>query len=246
MPTPSLHRLAPALAVAGAFAGALALAACSGAGGPDAAPGELETPQARASYGIGLRLGQNLSNQGVEVDPDQVAQGLRDALEGREPRLDDAAIDEALTALQQETNARMAEERAAEAEDHRADGAAFLEENAARDGVTVLPSGLQYEVLEPGDGPSPDANDRVTIHYTGTLIDGSEFDSSRGGDPATFSLDGVIPGFREGLQQVREGATCKLYVPGDMGYGDTPPPGEIPPGATLVFEVELLEVTPVE
>lgn len=245
MPTLSPQRLTPLVAV---FA-ALALAACSGAADPGADsgdPGVPETSQEKASYGIGLRLGQNLAQQGVEVDVGQLSLGLRDAIEGREPRLDDAAIQEALTALQNEASARMAEERAAAAEENRTAGNAFLEENASREDVTTLPSGLQYEVLEQGDGPSPDGNDQVTIHYTGTLIDGTEFDSSRGGEPASFGLDGVIAGFREGLQQMRQGATYKLYVPGEMGYGDNPPPGDIPPGATLIFEVELLEVTPVD
>lgn len=245
MPTPILQRPAEVVAILAA----LVLAGCSGAGDPgtgSGGPAAPETAQERAGYGIGLRLGQNLRQQGVEIDVDQLSQGLRDALEGQEPRIDDAAIEEALTTLQNEASTRRADERAAEAEENRRAGREFLEENAVRDNVATLPSGLQYEVLEEGDGASPDDNDRVTIHYTGTLIDGTEFDSShQRGQPAIFTLDSVIPGFQEGLQLMQVGSTYKLYVPGEMGYGDNPPAGAIPPGATLIFEVELLQVSTV-
>lgn len=127
---------------------------------------------------------------------------------------------------------------------NRAEGEAFLAENAARDGIVVRESGLQYEVIEEGDGASPTAEDTVTVHYRGTLIDGTQFDSSYDhGEPATFALRRVIPGWTEGVALMKVGARYRFFIPGDLAYGPQPPPGsEIGPNATLIFEVELLAV----
>ncbi len=127
--------------------------------------------------------------------------------------------------------------------DVQAAAAAFLEENKKKEGVVTLPSGLQYQVLKEGDGDKPQATDTVRVHYRGTLIDGTEFDSSLDGEPVEFRLDGVIPGWTEGLQLMPVGSKWKLFIPADLGYGDNPRAnGEIRPGDALIFEVELLQI----
>lgn len=124
--------------------------------------------------------------------------------------------------------------------ENAAKGQAFLKENKQKDGVQVTDSGLQYEIIEEGDGSKPGPNDSVTIHYTGTLVDGTEFDSSRGGDPITYDVGGFVPGFSEGLQQMNVGSKAKLYIPGEIGYGLNAPPA-IGPNSVLIFDVELLD-----
>jgi FKBP-type peptidyl-prolyl cis-trans isomerase len=122
-------------------------------------------------------------------------------------------------------------------------GKAFLEENAKKEGVQVSDSGLQYQILEPGSGPSPESGDTVVVHYTGTLIDGTKFDSSRDrGQPATFPVDGVIPGFSEGLKLLKKGGKAKLWIPADIGYGPQGAGAAIPPNATLIFDIEMVDV----
>lgn len=147
---------------------------------------------------------------------------------------------EEMGAAVQEFQQQLAQEAG---ESNRSEGETFLASNAERDGVTTLPSGLQYEVVQEGDGPKPAATDRVTVHYRGSLVDGTQFDSSYDrGEPATFRLDQVIPGWSEGLQQMNVGSIWKLYIPGELAYGPNPPPGPIGPNAALVFVVELIGI----
>lgn len=202
----------------------------------------LETDKQKASYAIGHNLGSNFQSQGVDVDLDVLIAGLEAGLAGEEPPLPQEELQAAVQALQQEVMAAQQAKAQAEAEENKAAGEAFLSENAEKEGVQVTDSGLQYEVLEEGDGDSPGADDRVQVHYVGTLIDGTQFDSSRDrGQPATFPVSGVIPGFSEGLQLMQVGSKYKFYIPADIGYGERSS-GPIPANSTLIFEVELLDV----
>jgi FKBP-type peptidyl-prolyl cis-trans isomerase len=191
----------------------------------------------QVAYSMGLQVGRNISAQDAELNVDYVIRGLEDAVSGAEPLLTD---DEIMTAVQAYQTQLMNEA----VEQNRAEGEAFLASNAERSEVTTLPSGLQYEVVKQGDGAKPGATDRVTVHYRGSLVDGTQFDSSYDrGQPATFRLDAVIPGWSEGLQQMNVGSIYKLFIPGALAYGASPPPGgPIGPEATLVFVVELLEI----
>jgi FKBP-type peptidyl-prolyl cis-trans isomerase len=199
-----------------------------------------ESVAERISYSVGMNVGQNLARDGVDLDVEHFLQGVRDALEGNEPLLSEQEIQAAGQQLQQQ----VAERRQAAGAEQRTKGEQFLAENAERPEVKTTDSGLQYEVLRAGEGESPAATDTVTVHYRGTLLDGTEFDSSYArGEPATFPLNRVIPGWTEGLQLMNEGAKYKLYIPSDLAYGkDGTPGGPIPPNATLVFEVELVEI----
>lgn len=196
----------------------------------------------KVSYAMGMDLGGMLAQQDLGIDADTFSKGMKDAMAG-EPAM---SREEARTVLQtfeaemrSKAEARM--EEAAEA--NVSEGATFLTENAERDEVIVTESGLQYEIIEEGEGDPPTAESTVTVHYTGSLLDGTVFDSSvERGEPATFQLNRVIPGWTEGLQLMAPGASYKFYIPSDLAYGDRGAPPRIGPGATLVFDVELLEV----
>lgn len=201
----------------------------------------LESNTERTSYYFGLDLGSNLVQQiGLDrVDLDALVLGLQDGLSGAQPQLTMEQIQTAVMALQQELQSEME----AEATAQRQAGIDFLAENALRDEVTVTDSGLQYEVLErSGSSVSPTAADTIRVHYHGTLIDGTVFDSSIDrGEPIEFPLDSVITGWIEGVQLMSEGDRFKLYLPAELGYGDSAT-GMIPPSSVLIFEVELLAV----
>lgn len=215
---------------------ALALAISGGVMASD-----LDTVTERSSYYFGLDLGSNLAQQvGVErIDMDAVIMGLEDGLSGAEPRLALDDIREAVMALQQELQAEMEEQSSS----LRGPGEDFLAENAERDEITVTASGLQYEIMEAsGSDITPTAADIVRVHYHGTLIDGTVFDSSVDrGEPVEFPLDGVIPGWTEGVQLMSEGDKYRFYIPSDLAYQDQAV-GDIPPFSVLIFEVELLDV----
>lgn len=189
------------------------------------------------SYGFGLLIGNNLFLQGVpDLNEEMFFQGFRDGFRQNDPTI---SIDEANNFIQNYFN--MLSSR--ESEENLARGRAFLAENAETEGVVTLPSGLQYKVLQPGSGKSPTARDKVKVHYTGTLIDGSVFDSSiERGQPIEFRVDGVISGWTEALQLMKAGSKWMLYIPPDLGYGEAGAGGVIGPNETLIFEVELLEV----
>lgn len=198
-----------------------------------------------ASYGIGLNMGRQFRQQEIDVDLDVLVEGLRAGMAGDEARFTDQEIQTAMQALQQEVMAAQSKKFAEQSEKNAAEGAAFLQQNGQREGVTTLDSGLQYEVLTAAEGAKPTATDRVRVHYKGTLIDGTQFDSSYDrGEPAVFGLQGIIPGWVEALQLMSVGSKWKLYLPAELGYGARGQGGTIGPNATLVFEVELLEILP--
>jgi FKBP-type peptidyl-prolyl cis-trans isomerase len=218
--------------------------AAATAEGETAAAGE-GSDREKASYAIGLNMGRNFSSQEVDVDLDALISGLRAGLSEADPAYTDEELQAAMQAFQQQVMAEQEARRARQATENVAAGEAFLTENAAREGVQVTESGLHFEVVEPGTGESPSAEDSVQVHYKGALIDGTVFDSSyERGQPATFPLAGVIPGFREGIQMMQVGGKYKLYIPPALGYGERGAGTEIPPNSTLVFEIELLDVNP--
>jgi FKBP-type peptidyl-prolyl cis-trans isomerase len=195
------------------------------------------------------RQGTGLHRQGVPVDAAIVARGLKDAMAGTKPLLTDDEMKAVLTQLQNDVRQKMqAQQQEMQAKAHEAaaparkEGEAFLAANKTKEGVVTLPSGLQYKILKVGTGPKPTASDKVSCNYRGTLIDGTEFDSSyKGGKPIEFPVSGVIHGWTEALQLMPVGSKWQLFIPSDLAYGDPGRPG-IPPGATLVFEVELMSI----
>ena len=213
------------------------------------APLALTTPKQKSSYAIGLSIGKTMKRDGVDVDSASLARGLRDALSGAKPLLTDQDAQAALVALQQEVRKKQEAQRAVTMELNKKDGEAYLAANKAKDGVVTLPSGLQYKILKEGSGPKPMAGDTVVCNYKGTLIDGTEFDSSyKRGQPATFAVGQVIKGWTEALQLMPVGSKWQLFVPADMAYGErgAGQGSNIGPNATLVFEVELLSIAPKE
>ena len=219
-------------ALATLVAGTIALAPGASVLAQDVA---VETEEAKVSYGVGMMMGEQLKQFG-DIDYDLLIAGLRAQKEGEETQITIEEAQAAIMAQQQEA----AEAASAEAS---AASAQYLEENAAKEGVTVTDSGLQYEVLTEGDGPKPSVDDTVSVHYVGTLLDGTEFDSSIArGEPAEFPLKGVIPGWTEGVQLMNVGSKYRFVIPSDLAYGDRGAGQAIGPGETLVFEVELLEI----
>ena len=198
---------------------------------------KLETQMDSLSYSVGILVAQNLKSQGIDaLDANSLAQGLTDALKGGETAID---FNQANAIVQ----GYMMEKKQEASKGNIEAGKKFLEENAKRDGVVTLPSGLQYEVLQKGEGPMPKATDKVTVHYHGTLIDGKVFDSSvERGQPATFPVNGVIPGWVEALQLMNVGAKWKLFIPSELAYGERGAGADIGPFSTLIFEVELLGI----
>ncbi|MBX2883265.1 MAG: FKBP-type peptidyl-prolyl cis-trans isomerase [Granulosicoccus sp.] len=196
----------------------------------------LVTDQDKLSYGLGMMIGERVLKNYGELNYDQLIDGMRAQSEGATTKL---SLEEAAAALQA-FEQKAAEEKASEAKEA---GVAFLAENAKRDGVTVTESGLHWEVMQEADGEKPTADDTVSVHYVGTLIDGSEFDSSIArGQPASFPVKGVIPGWTEGLQLMNVGSKYRFVIPSDLAYGQRGAGQSIGPGETLVFEVELLEI----
>ncbi len=197
----------------------------------------------RISYVIGMDIGTNLKKQSVEVNPDLLLKGIKDALSGNKPLMTDQEIKETIAAFQKEMQAKQEEVAKKMGEKNKKEGEAFLAENKKREGVITLASGLQYKVLKKGSGKKPKATDTVTTHYRGTLIDGTEFDSSyRRGQPVSFPVNGVIAGWTEALQLMEEGAKWQLFIPSSLAYGERGAGPQIGPNATLIFEVELISV----
>jgi FKBP-type peptidyl-prolyl cis-trans isomerase len=218
----------------------LVLTAASAAGAVQAGePLNFEDETTRINYSLGYQIGGDFKRQGVEMHGDAVVQGIQDALSGSEPGMTPADMRATLTDLKKKI---VAEQRARKAEtelEYIAEGKKFMEENAAKEGVVTTETGLQYQVVEEGSGAAPRAEDQVTVHYRGTLIDGKEFDSShKRGKPASFRLNGVIKGWSEGLQLMKEGGKARLFIPPNLAYGDRGPLGH----RTLIFDVELLSV----
>lgn len=199
----------------------------------------LDSIEQQASYGIGIQMGQQLSSAFEGVDFNAARQGIEDAFNKIEPKLDGQTINAAFGIIQQ----RIQENEAQGADQHAAEGEAFLAENSKRDEVTITDSGLQYEVLQTGDGEIPTATSKVRTHYRGTLINGSEFDSSYSrNEPTEFPVNGVISGWTEALQLMTVGSKWKLYIPYQIAYGAQGAGGAIGPYQALIFELELLAI----
>lgn len=196
---------------------------------------DMDNEKDKASYSLGMLIGQSTKNFG-DINFDALMEGLKQQHNGEETAITIQEADATLKSFQQKISAEKAKVASAE-------GEAYLAENKAREGVTVTDSGLQYEVLTEGDGPKPALTDTVSVHYVGTLLDGTEFDSSVArGEPAEFGLNGVIPGWTEGLQLMNTGSKYRFVIPSDLAYGERGAGGAIGPDATLIFEVELLEI----
>jgi len=196
----------------------------------------------KVSYSIGIDIGNNLKRQSIDIAPDLLAKGVRDAMSGGETLLSAEEMRETLIALQKETMAKAQEQRKQVAEKNKKEGETFLAGNRKKEGVVTLPSGLQYKVVKAGDGASPKETDTVETNYRGTLIDGTEFDSSyKRGQAAVFPVNGVIPGWTEALQRMKVGDKWQLFLPPELAYGEQGA-GPIGPNSTLIFDVELMSV----
>lgn len=194
------------------------------------------------SYFTGFQVGKNFTANGIDsLDKNEILAGIKDAEEGKEPRLDEAGRKASMAAMDEVVKAKAK----AKAEAVKVESKKFLEENAKKEGVKVTESGLQYTVIKEGEGAKPKATDTVKVHYKGTLVDGKEFDSSyKRGEPISFPLNGVIKGWTEGLQLMPVGSTYRFFIPSDLGYGDRGAGADIPGGAALIFDVELIEINP--
>ncbi|WP_321370626.1 FKBP-type peptidyl-prolyl cis-trans isomerase [uncultured Desulfuromusa sp.] len=203
----------------------------------------LKSQQEKVGYAIGMNIATNMMQQKLDIDADQLAAGLTAVLKGEETVLSLEEMGQILTAFQQEMQMKQMAEMAAEAAKNEKLAQEYLEKNGKLDGVVTLDSGLQYKVITAGEGASPKADSNVQVHYKGTLLDGTEFDSSyKRGEPATFPVNGVIPGWTEALQLMKEGAKWQLVIPASLAYAERGAPPLIPPNATLIFDVELLKI----
>jgi FKBP-type peptidyl-prolyl cis-trans isomerase FklB len=211
--------------------------------GPGAAPAQsqapLDTEPRRQGYAVGYQIGEQLRDEGPGLDPAAAADGLRDGLSGAASRLSSAERDRAFQSLE----SAQLQETAGEAERNLSEGTAFLAANRNNPEVVELPSGLQYRVVEAGEGRTPGPNDTVRVHYRGTLIDGTEFDSSHArGEPEVLAVGQVIEGWQQALQRMQEGARWQVFVPPDLAYGLRGAGDVIGPNATLIFDVELIGI----
>jgi FKBP-type peptidyl-prolyl cis-trans isomerase FklB len=213
-----------------------------------AAPVPLKSRKEKFSYALGMNIGTNLGNtlkkQSVEVDWNLVSQGLKDSTtSGAKTRLTEKEAKDVLTEVQNEARKRQTEEAQKAAVKNKTEGEAFLAANKDKEGVVTLPSGLQYKILTTGTGPKPTASDSVKCNYRGTLINGTEFDSSyKKGQPVTFGVGQVIKGWTEGLQLMPVGSKWQLFIPSSLAYGERGAGAEIGPNSTLIFEVELISI----
>jgi len=205
-----------------------------------------KTQKEKVSYSVGVETAKNLKQQGIEVEADLFIKGLQDGLSGGKLLMSEEEIAKTMAIVRgdlRQKRAQLMNARTKEAEENRREGETFLAENKTRGGVVTLSSGLQYKVLKEGDGKKPTEADTVVCHYRGTFVDGTEFDSSyRKGQPATFKITGVIPGWKEALQLMPVGSKWQLFIPPQLAYGPMGAGRDIGPNATLIFEVELLAI----
>src|ERR1700731_40499 len=207
------------------------------------APPALTTQKDKFSYALGMNLGTSLRKQSVPVDPNILARGLKDSLAGGKTALTEDQAQATLMEVQTEMRKKQQEQMRVAGEASKKEGAASLAANKSKDGVITLPSGLQYKILTQGTGPNPTPSDSVVCNYRGTLLNGTEFDSSyKRGEPATFPVSGVIKGWTEALQLMPVGSKWQLFIPSELAYGERGAGGQIGPNATLIFEVELLSI----
>jgi len=212
-----------------------------------AAPAPLLTQKDKFSYALGMNLGTTLHRQSVPVDANILSRGLKDALAGGKTQLTEDQARAVLMEVQTEMRKKQQDQMQQAGATNKKEGEAFLAANKSKEGVVTLPSGLQYKILTPGTGAKPVASDTVVCNYRGTLLNGTEFDSSyKRGQPATFPVSGVIKGWTEALQLMPVGSKWQLFIPSDLAYGERAPGPEIGPDSTLVFEVELLSIQKTE
>lgn len=198
----------------------------------------LDTEKEKYSYAIGYQFSKNVKGQAVDLDPAALAMAVEDVANNKNPALSEQEMQQAMDKLRVAQETKMS----AAADENKKKGVAWLEENKKKPGVKVTETGLQYKIIQPGGGVSPTEKDSVIVNYKGTLIDGTEFDSSyKRGVPAEFHVAGVIPGFTEALKKMKKGAKWELYIPSELGYGNSPRPG-IPAGSVLIFDVELKDI----
>ena len=203
---------------------------------------ELKTLKQKVSYGIGLNIGRSIARDGLDIDADLLAQGIKDIMADKKPRLEDEEVRAALVEFQKQMNAKASEKDKLAADKNKKAGEAFLAANKKKEGVVTTKSGLQYKILRAGKGATPKATDRVRTHYHGTLIDGTVFDSSVDDEPVTFGVGGVIPGWTEALQLMKVGGKWKLFIPSELAYKASGSGTKIGPNSTLIFEIELLAI----
>jgi FKBP-type peptidyl-prolyl cis-trans isomerase len=223
----------------------LMLVLAAAAGTVMAADATLDTPLKRASYAVGVDIAGGMKKSDITIDADAFAAGFKAGQEGKSA-LSEAEVRTETMALQKQAREKMMKKQemaALDAPKNKEAGKKFLAENKTKEGVVETASGLQYKVLKAGDGPKPKATDNVKVHYTGKLLDGKVFDSSvERGEPASFALNQVIPGWTEGVQLMSKGAKYEFWIPSELAYGDRGAGGTITPGSTLMFEVELLDI----
>lgn len=199
-------------------------------------------PKDKASYSIGLNIGTNMKRQGLDLNAAMIGKGFADAFSGEKPLMTEEEMKQTMQAFQSEMQTKMMAKHKEQGDKNKVSGEKFLEENKKKDGVVTLPSGLQYKVITAGKGEKPKASDTVETNYRGTLVDGTEFDSSyKRKETATFPVTGVIPGWTEALQLMPVGSKWQLFIPSNLAYGENAPP-EIGANSTLIFEVELLGI----
>ncbi len=200
---------------------------------------QLQGEKDKINYSVGYQIGGDFKRQGVALNPEALVQGVRDALNGANPMMPREEINEILLMLKKKIVAQDMEQNKGIVEKYRGEGRDFLAANAKKEGVVTLPSGLQYKVLKEGKGKSPKLNDTVTVHYRGTLIDGTEFGSSyRDNKPATFVLSNTIPAWQEALPLMKEGAEWQLFIPADLAFGERGPLAD----RTIIYEINLLSI----
>jgi FKBP-type peptidyl-prolyl cis-trans isomerase FklB len=206
-------------------------------------PLTLKTDKDKVSYAIGVNIGKSMRKDSVDIDPTIFSRGMKDALAGGKLLLTDDEMKVALTKLQTELRAKQEQAMQKAGEINKKAGDGFLAQNKTKEGVVALPDGLQYKILKEGTGPKPSATDSVVCNYRGTLLDGTEFDSSyKRGQPATFPVSGVIKGWTEAVQLMPVGSKWQLFVPAELAYGNRGAGPDIGPNSTLIFEVELLSI----
>ncbi|OGR15550.1 MAG: hypothetical protein A2277_11215 [Desulfobacterales bacterium RIFOXYA12_FULL_46_15] len=202
----------------------------------------LKTDKDKISYILGINMGNHFKRDSIDIDTDMLMKGFKDALSGAKPILTDEEMASAMTVFQQQMQAKQMEKIKVIGEKNKKAGETFLAENKKKDGVITLKSGLQYKVVTEGTGKMPKESDKVTTHYRGTLVDGTEFDSSyKRGEPVSFPVNGVIAGWTEALQLMKTGSKWQLFIPSDLAYGENGPE-PIGPNATLIFDVELISI----
>ena len=203
----------------------------------------LATDKDKLSYSIGADLGKNFKTQGIEINPDALAKGMQDGMTGTQLILTEQQMKDVLNKFQKDLMAKRSADFNKKSDENKSKGEAFLSDNKAKTGVVVLPSGLQYKIIDAGTGAKPGKTDTVTVEYTGHLIDGTVFDSTeKTGKPATFQVSQVIPGWTEALQLMPAGSTWEIYVPSGLAYGPRSVGGPIGPNETLIFKIHLISV----